>query len=1091
MRRAKRIWLGKSLALPQAEDLITVQKESWDNFLNHELGEIFHSISPVNDYTGTNWGLELGEISLGSPAISPLRAKLKGLTYSIPLRIKARLQNKKTGGVVEEDVFVANIPNMTAEGTFIISGIERGVNNQLVRSPGVYFVSEDDPSTGKTLFKAEIRPIRGSWLEFFIGRHGILYARIDRRRKFPATVLLRALGISSDKELIKRFSDFISPTIEIDPSKTKEEALLEFYRKLRPGEPPVLENAIALFNSSFFDLKTYEIGKAGRYKINRRLGLNFDDKDPKHWVLSPEDIIETVRYLIRLQKREETKLDDIDHLANRRLRRVGEILTQSVLKRAMIRLERIVKERMSLVSTKEQVRPSQIINFQPITAALNSFFKTSQLSAILDQTNPLSELDILRKVTVIGPGGLTRERATFSIRDIHSSQYGRICPIKSPEGVNIGLVTYLALYARVNEYGFLETPYRRTKVVKVRGKRKVKVTNEVVYMTADEEEEHYITHAGVPIDKNGYITADWVSVRYKGEFTEMPVEKVEFIDFSSQQVLGASASLIPFVAHDEANRALMGSNMQCQAVPLLNPESPIVGTGMEGVVPRAMNRIVLAQASGKVVYVDAKKIVIKPDKKSEKVNDLVEIKNGLHVYHLFKFQRTSPNGTCYSQSPVVNVGDKVKKGDLLADGPATSNGELALGRNLLIAYACIEGLGYEDSILVSDRLVKEDLLTSIHIEEYEAQVVDTKLGPEELTRDIPGVSESDLSRLTKEGIIMVGSEVGPNDILVGKVEPKGEKELTAEERLLRAIFGEKAKDVKDTSLRVPHGEGGIVISVRILDRGKGDELGPGINKVVKVLVAQLRKVKEGDKLAGRHGNKGVISRILPVYDMPRTPDGTPIDIVISPLSVISRMNLGQILETHLGIAGMKLGEKYAVSSFEKIPEDLIVKLLKKAGLPVSGKTVLYDGKTGEPYEQPVAVGIAYINKLHHMVDDKIHARSTGPYSLVTQQPLGGKTRMGGQRLGEMEVWALESHRAAYTLQEMLTIKSDDIEGRAKAFQAIIKGQKIPAPTIPESFRVLVKELAGLSLKVSPTGVVVKKMEKDKDKGFKEGDDERR
>jgi len=1085
MSKPKRIYWGKELKLPLAENLIEIQRQSWQWFLSQGLREILHSVSPVTDYTGNNWEIQFGELLVGEPSLTPEYAREKELTYSLPLKIKTRLTNKRTNEVVEEEVFIGDIPTMTAEGTFIIDGVERGVVNQLVRSPGVYFTSEDDPLTGKPLYQAEIRPLRGSWLEFLVGRKGAIYARIDRRRKFPVTVILRCLGLASDKDLKERFSSLIEPTLQIDNCKTQEEAFLEFYRKMRPGEPLVLENAMALFRSTFLELNTYEIGKVGRYKINKRLGLSFPVDDPKYWVLTPQDIIKTVEYLIKLQKGEEKKLDDIDHLGNRRLRSVGEVLVQTILRRAVARFERGIKERMSLTSTKEKIRPSQMLSFQPLLSALLSFFKTSQLSSILDQTNPLSELGILRKVTVIGPGGITRERATFSIRDIHSSQYGRICPIRSPEGVNIGLMTYLALFARVNEYGFLETPYRKTKLVKRGGKTRVKVTDEVVYLPADDEGDYYITHAGVPMDKDGVITSDWVPARYQGEFIEAPVEKIQLIDYSPQQVLGLSASLIPFLAHDEANRALMGSNMQCQAVPLLKPQAPIVGTGMERIVPRVMRRAVFAQASGKVVYTDAQTIIIKPDNPKAAVDKSVEVKDGLHVYRLFKYRRTSPNDTCYNQKPVVFVGKRVKKGDLLADGPAMDNGELALGANLVIAYACIEGLGYEDSIVVSDRLVRDDIMTSIHISEYEAKVVDTKLGPEELTRDIPGVSEADLARLTEEGIVMIGSEVSANDILVGKVEPKGEKELSAEERLLRAIFGEKAKDVKDTSLRVPHGEGGIVIGVKILDREKGDQLEPGVNKIVKVSVAQLRKIREGDKVAGRHGNKGVISRVMPVADMPRLPDGTPVDIIISPLSVIARMNLGQILEAHLGWAGKVLGEKYAVPPFEKIPEDLIVNLLKKAGLPVDGKTVLYDGKTGEPYDQKVAVGIGYILKLHHMVEDKVHARSTGPYSLVTQQPLGGKTRMGGQRFGEMEVWALESHRAAHTLQEMLTIKSDDIDGRARAFRAVIKGQPIPPPALPESFKVLVRELAGLGVAVSPTQVVTEEKKETQEEVKKE------
>jgi len=1015
MRKKERIYWGKKPVVPSSANLTQVQKESWHWFLDQGFEEAIRSVSPIDDYTGNNWRLELGKVVLEEPTISPQKAQLKGLSYTIPVKIQAKLTNKRTGKTIEEEVFLVNLPMMTNEGTFIISGIERGIINQLVRSPGVYFTGEEDPATGKTLYQAEIRPIRGSWLEFFVSRRGAIYARIDRRRKFPATILLRALGLSTNQVLVKEFSDFINPTIDLDPTRTREEALLEFYRKLRPGEPAVLDRAENFFKERFFDLRTYELGRVGRYKINKRLGLSSSDQDQENWVLTKEDLIATLKYLIALQKGEETKIDDIDHLANRRLRRVGEILVQVALRPAIVRFERMVKERMSLISPKERATPSQMINPQSLVAAINSFFRTNQLSAILDQTNPLSELDLLRRITVIGSGGLTRERASFSIRDIHSSQYGRICPVRSPEGINIGLVTYLALFARVNEYGFLEAPYRIAKKVKVGGRTKMKATDEVVYLSADDEEEYYITHAGV-LDDQGYIKNDWVPVRYQGEFTEAPAEKVQLVDYVPQQVVGTSASLIPFIAHDEANRALMGSHMQCQATPLVKPEAPIVGTGMETVVAEAMHRVVKAEESGRVVYVDGEKIIVAPEKRGKKEK----------VYRLVKFKRTSPYGTCYNQRPVVSVGDRVKKGDLLADGPAIDGGELALGKNLTIAYCQFEGLGFEDAIVISDRLVKEDAFTSIQINEYEAQVVDTKLGPEEITRDIPNVAEPDLAKLTKEGIVMIGAEVGPNDILVGKVEPKGEKELSAEEKLLRAIFGEKAREVKDTSLRVPHGEGGTVIGVNILDREAGDELDPGVNKVVKVTVAQLRRIKEGDKLAGRHGNKGVISRIVPVYDMPYLEDGTPVDIIISPLSVIARMNLGQILEMHLGWAGSKLGEKYAAPVFEQLPENLIEKLLKKAGLPVSGKVTLFDGKTGRPYDQKVAVGIGYIMKLIHMVDDKVHARSTGPYSLITQQPLGGKARMGGQRLGEMEVWALESHRAAHTLQEMLTIKSDDI-----------------------------------------------------------------
>ncbi len=1076
MRPIKRIFLGEKPLLPQPSDLIAIQKDAWKEFVSFQIKEIFKAISPIDDYTGKNWSLFLDDVVLEAPKILPEFAKEKGLTFSGALRVKARLLNKKTGKEISEEVFLMNFPYMTEVGTFVISGIERCINNQLIRSPGVYFVSETDPVSRKELFRAEIRPVYGSWLEFLMGARGIIYARIDRRRKFLATVLLRAIGFENDQGLIREFSSFIKPTLDIDSTKTQTEALIEFYRRMRPGEPLILDNAQKLFKSLFFDNKTYNISFVGRYKINKRLGLNFPEDKSEFWILNRIDITKTIHYLIKLYQGEEKNLDDIDHLANRRLRRVGEILSQSVLRRALIRFERTVKERMSLVSVKENVRPSQIINAQAIINGVNSFFKTNQLSSILDQTNPLAELDLLRKVTVTGPEGITRERATFSIRDIHSSQYGRICPIRSPEGMSIGLVNYLALFTRINKYGFLEAPYRKVILAKKEGRKLPKITDEVVWLQADDEMNYYITHGGVQIDKDGYILDRVVPVRYKGEFLEVKANKIQLIDFSNQQIIGISGSLIPFVAHDEANRALMGANMQCQAVPLVKPEVPIVGTGMEKVVAKTMQRIIEAKAAGKVIYVDSEKIIIKPDKKDEnfQINNQFAIKDGYHIYNLFKFRITSPNGTCYNQRPVVTVGQRVKKGQLLADGPATQDGELALGKNLLIAYACIEGFGYEDAVVVSDRLVTEDVMTSIKINEYEAQVVDTKLGPEELTRDIPGVSEEDLARLTEDGTIMIGCEVDPNDILVGKVEPKGQKELTPEERLLRAIFGEKAKEVKDTSLRVPHGEGGIVIGVRMLDREKGDELEAGVNKVVKVTVAQLRKIKEGDKVAGRHGNKGVIAKVLPVYDMPYLEDGRPVDIIISPLSVIARMNLGQLLEAHLGLAGRKLGQKFAVSNFTRSLEKVIEDFLKKAGLPVSGKVTLYDGKTGLPFDQKVAVGIAYINKLHHMVDDKIHARSTGPYSLVTQQPLGGKARMGGQRFGEMEVWALEAHRAAYTLQEMLTVKSDDTGGRTRTFQAIIKGQDIPQSTLPESFKVLVKELAGLALEVSPVGVIKKK-----------------
>ena len=1070
MPTAKRISWGKKYPNLPKLDLIKIQKDSWKEFLNHELSDTIKTISPISDYTGNNWQLELTDLTFDPITISPDTAKRKGLNYTIPVKIKAILTNKRTGDVKEENVFFLNLPTMTNEGTFIINGIERGVINQLVRSPGVYFTSETDPSTGKSLYNAEIRPVRGSWLEFFIGKKDVIFARIDRKKKFPASIILRAACQMNDKQMAAEFSDFINYTIQADPSKTPEEAILEFYRKLRPGEPVVLENAQKFFTERFFDIRTYELGNVGRYKINKKFGLKFNDEDKGNWVLRKEDLIATIKYLIQLQKGEVSRLDDIDSLANRRLRRCGEIVSQIAIRPALARFERMVKERMSLISTKEKPLPSQMINPQPLISSLNTFYRSNQLSAILDQTNPLSEVDLLRRVTVIGIGGLTRERAAFSIRDVHGSQYGRICTVRSPEGPNIGLVTYLALYANVDKYGFIEAPFRKV----VKNGKKLKISDEVVYLDAYDEFNSHITHLGIKIDESYNIASDWVPIRYQGEFTEGSAESVDYVDLVPNEIVGASASLIPFVDHDDATRALMGSHMQTQAVPLVTPSAPIVGTGMETTIATSMSRTVLANNSGKVSYIDGEKLIITLDKKlsQEEIGNHSEISpdGKTETYYVSKFVRTSPYGTCYNQKAIVNIDDDIKKGDVLIDGPSTDNGELSIGRNLLVAYASIDGLSYEDSFMISDRLVKNDILTSIQIYENTANVVETKLGSEELTKDIPNVSDAELAKLTDDGIVMIGAIVGPNDILVGKVEPRGEKELTAEERLLRAIFGEKAREVKDTSLRVANGEGGVVIKVDILDKDKGDELDPGVNKVVKVYVAQIRRIQEGDKIAGRHGNKGVICRIMPEYDMPHLEDGTPVDLVMSPLSVIARMNLGQILEVTLGYAGYKLNKKYSVPVFEKYSESQIAEELKAAGLDAAGKTQLYDGRTGDAYDQKSVVGVGYIVKLVHMVDDKVHSRSTGPYSLVTQQPLGGKARMGGQRLGEMEVWALEAHRAAHTLQEMLTIKSDDIEGRTHAFQAIIKGQPIPEPAIPESFKVLTKELAGLAIEISPVGV---------------------
>ncbi len=1063
----KRLWDTDHANLPQL-DLTLVQRESYQWFLETGIKDLLSEVSPISDFTGKNWELSFGDYFFGRTRLTPPVALEKGLTFDMPLKVMATLVNKQTGHRVMQEVFLGDIPAMTENGTFIINGIERCVVNQLVRSPGIYFTGTVDSATGKTLYSAEIRPMHGSWLEFIVTRNDVVMVRIDRRRKFVASTFLRAIGMATNEEITNTFKDvdvnpdhkYIEATITKDPTKSQTEAVLELYRKLRPGEPIVLDNAQELLRTMFFDYRRYSLERVGRYKMNKKLGIDVvNDKD--HWVLTREDIIGAIRYLINLTNGK-GDVDDIDHLGNRRVRRVGELVATNAFRVGLLRLERSVREKMSLAGpAAEDLTPMQLVNARPIIASINDFFRTSQLSTILDQTNPLAEVDNLRRLTVMGVGGISRERASFSIRDINSSQYGRICPVRSPEGPNIGLVTYMSLYARANEYGFLETPYRKIEKVTHGDKTRMKVTDQTVYLDASDEQYHYITHAGVAVNADGYIISDRIPVRYKGEFLEADASVVEYIDVVPRQVVGAPASLIPFLAHDEANRALMGTHMQCQAVPLVIPQTPIVGTGMEGAISATMGRVVTAKDDGTVTFADGSTVVC-------------ETKDGeTTTFTIQKFTR-SAQSTCYNQRVMVKSGEKVKKGQVLIEGPASEEGELALGANVTIAYMSFDGLGYEDAIVVSDRLVRDDVLTSVHIEEYDASVVDTKLGPEETTRDIPNVGEEALRNLDENGIVVVGAEVGPNDILIGKIAPKGETELTAEERLLRAIFGEKAREVRDTSLRVPHGERGTVIEVKILDKEKGDELEPGTNRKIVVKVAQMRKVVVGDKLAGRHGNKGVISKVVPQADMPYLSDGTVVDVIISPLSVLSRMNLGQLLEAHLGLAAKKLNIKVALPVFEHVGEDKIIEKLKEAGVPVSGKSILFDGRTGLAYKEPIVVGVGYIMKLIHMVEDKTHARSTGPYSLVTQQPLGGKAQMGGQRLGEMEVWALESHRAAHILQEMLTIKSDDVVGRAKAFEAIVKGTDIPESTIPESFKVLVKELQALGLNVNPTGVVTAK-----------------
>lgn len=1097
MKNTRQYWGKTDLNLPEL-DLTKVQRESYKWFLDEGIRDALDEINGTNgieDFTRKNWRLTFGEYTLGKAKISPSTARHKALTYDVPLRVEAQLLNKQTGQVTKQEVFLGDIPKMTPNGTFIINGVERAVVNQLVRAPGIFYSTDLDPNTGRTLAYAELRPMRGSWLEMNVGRGDVITVKIDKHRKIPATTLLRALGYATNEEILALFTDtdtnpdhqFISSTLEKDSSSTTAQALLEIYEKMRPGEPAVLENATDLLNELFFDPRRYDLGRVGRYKLNRRLKVEVPNEKGNH-ILTKEDIVASLKYLITLQNGQ-GKIDDIDHLSNRRVRRVGELVMTNAFRIGLLRLERAIREKMSLSKTDELLTPSSLVNARPLIATISEFFRRNRLSTILDQANPLSEVDNLRRLSVMGSGGVTRERASFSMRDINASQYSRICPVRSPEGQNIGLVTYMSLYARINDYGFLEAPYR-----KVENKNgKMTISDEVVYIAADEEEDYVITHAGVAIDSHNVITQEWVPIRTGNDFIEGPVERVQLIDIVPRQVVGTSASLIPFVSHDEAIRALMGTHMQCQAVPLLKPSSPVVGTGMEASVSASMHRSIHARHGGKVEYVDANKVVITVDEKElakakeDALTDefeYVHLEGKKEIYSLTKFYRTAQS-TCFTQKPVVKMGQVIKAGELIINGPSSEDGELALGQNLLIAYTSYEGLGYEDAIIISDRLVKQDLLTSIHINEYECQVMDTKLGPEELTGDIPNVSDLERRNLTTEGIVAIGSEVSPNDILVGKIAPKGETELTAEERLLRAIFGEKAREVRDTSLRMPHGEYGTVIDVKVLDRDKGDELDPGVNKVVTVKVAVIRKVTVGDKLAGRHGNKGVISKIVPQEDLPYLEDGTPVDIIISPLSVLARMNLGQLLEAHLGWAAQKLGYKVAVPVFEEVPESRITGELEKAGLPVSGKVRLYDGKTGAAYGEDSVVGVGYILKLIHMVDDKMHARSTGPYSLVTQQPLGGKAQMGGQRLGEMEVWALEAHKAAYTLQEMLTIKSDDVFGRTKAFEAIVTDQQIPASSIPESFKVLMRELNSLGLDVVMEEPEIIEAEEPKEVGTRE------
>ena len=1149
--RNTRMSFSKIDEVLQMPNLIEVQKNSYQWFLDVGLREVFEDVSGISDHTG-NLTLDFVDYEIDpTPKYSVEECKVRDATYSASLRVTARLRNAETGNINESKVYVGEFPLMTDSGTFVINGAERVIVSQLVRSPGVYYKMDYDKS-GKKLYSSTVIPNRGAWLEYETDANDVFYVKIDKNRKLPVTTFIRALGLSTDEELINFFgkSDVLEATIAKDTSKNTEEAMLEVFKKLRPGEQPALEGARTHINNLFFDARRYDLSRVGRYKYNKKLAVGSrlvghelaqpvadpftgeiiadagaiidretgdrmdacgvadawvkledgstvrvignamvdasayldpemlkkvgieekvrvsilleildsgveghelelmlrrrrDELVPKH--ITVDDIYATTNYLLNLVS-DIGVTDDIDHLGNRRIRSVGELL-QNQFRIGFTRLERGVREKMNLSDSPDAITPQSLINSRPVAAAIREFFGSSPLSQFMDQTNPLAELTHKRRLSALGPGGLSRDRASFEVRDVHYSHYGRMCPIETPEGPNIGLISYLATFARVNDYGFIEAPFRRV------DKETGVVTDEVRYMTADVEDEFIVAQANEPLDADGHFVRARVNARHRDEFLEIERERIDYMDVSPKMVVSVATACIPFLENDDANRALMGSNMQRQAVPLLKTESPVVGTGMEYKAGVDSGVCVLAKNPGIVSYVSADKVIVTEDDGHER------------EYKILKFMRSN-QGTCFNQIPVVTKGERLAAGDVIADGPATKNGEISLGKNALIGFMTWEGYNYEDAVLLNEKLVRDDVFTSVHIEEHETEARDTKLGPEEITRDIPNVGDDALKDLDADGIITVGAEVHSGDILVGKVTPKGETELTAEERLLRAIFGEKAREVRDTSLRVPHGESGIIVDVKVFTRANSDELSPGVNKIVRVYLAQKRKISVGDKMAGRHGNKGVVSRILPVEDMPFLPDGTPLDIVLNPLGVPSRMNIGQVLEVHLGRAAKALGFKVMTSVFDGAHESDIVDLFRQAGLREDGKTVLYDGRTGEMFDNPVTVGYMYYLKLHHLVDDKIHARSTGPYSLVTQQPLGGKAQFGGQRFGEMEVWALEAYGAAYTLQEILTVKSDDVVGREKTYESIIKGLNIPTPGVPESFKVLIKELQSLGLDIN-------------------------
>ncbi len=1040
-----------SLPLEQLPDLAEIQKNSFNWFITEGLKEELLSFSPIRDYTGRLELYFLPEYSFDKPKHTVESARLHDTTYARQLRIMLRLVNRDTGEIKEQEAYIGEIPMMTDRGTFIINGAERVIVSQIVRSPGIYY-KKDQALNGKRIFNATLIPNRGAWLKFETDINDVIYVKIDKNRKILATTLLRALGLSvSEMENQFRHFDYLKKTLDKDPTETTEEALIEVYKKLRPGDPPSVGGGRSLIESRFFDEKRYDLGKVGRYKLNRKLGLSTPDTVR---VLTNEDIVSAIDYLVNLNY-DDGIVDDIDHLGNRRIRAVGELL-QNQFRVGLTRLERIVKERMTLQDI-DTLTPNNLLNPKPLLAAIREFFGSSQLSQFMDQTNPLSELTHKRRLSALGPGGLTRERAGFAVRDIHPSHYGRICPVETPEGPNAGLIGSLSTYARVNEYGFLETPYWEVK--------NGKLTGEIHFLSADEEDKYRVAPGDAPRSEDGQLLGPHVPVRYRNEFTISEPDTVDYVGVSPIQIVSVGTALIPFLEHDDANRALMGSNMQRQSVPLVVTERPRVGTGLERRVAMDSGMSLAAQVAGTVEKVNGEFIEIKD--KSGKV----------HPHQMIKYLRSNQD-TCLNHRPIVKVGDKVEEGQVIADGAATQQGELALGKNIMVAFMPWEGYNFEDAILISERLIHDDVYTSIHIEKLEVDARTTKLGPEEITREIPNVGEDALRNLDERGIVRIGARVFSGDILVGKITPKGESEHPPEEKLLRAIFAEKARDVRDNSLRVPHGEGGRVVDVKVFDREKGDELPPGANTVVRVYLAQKRKISVGDKVAGRHGNKGIVSKILPIEDMPFLPDGTPVDIVLNPLGVPSRMNVGQTYETLLGLASHLTGKYYEVPPFDemygeeasrKAVTEELQRAIKEAGIDwvqADGKAVLHDGRTGEPFANRVAIGRMYVMKLVHLVDDKIHARSTGPYSLVTQQPLGGKAQFGGQRFGEMEVWALEAYGAAYTLQEMLTIKSDDVVGRSRAYEAIVKGENLNRPSIPESFKVLVREIHSIGLDIT-------------------------